>query len=395
MPNSDRRTFLKTILQGTLAAGIGLNLPEGAWVYADETTGAQNNNQTKENRVEADVLVIGGGIAGCFAAIKAAEQGAKVILVDKGYVGKSGQSPYAGSFMIFNTDWGHDIDVCMNEYNRISEYLNNRYWTEITLKESYARYQDLVSWGCQFKKDKDGKLSAITGKAGQQQAIQFHVTNGEACLVLRKKVLKSGAKILDRVMITELLKQNGRIVGAVGMSVDSDDLYTITAKGTILCVGACGFKPPGYPPLVQLTCDGEAMAYRAGAEILGKEFVDTHFTKRGFPDPVGQKRPLINSGTESDDLKKVAGDRGPSAMAGVVVVGDKTNAEGNVISDRPDGTSGYLFAYLQLELEAHAGRAPITANANEVVGGACLGMSLRKADGIWPANNNCGSSLPG
>jgi succinate dehydrogenase/fumarate reductase flavoprotein subunit len=41
--------------------------------------------------LEADILVIGGGIAGCFSAIKAREQGAKVILVDKGFTGKSGR----------------------------------------------------------------------------------------------------------------------------------------------------------------------------------------------------------------------------------------------------------------------------------------------------------------
>ena len=81
MPNSNRRTFLKNVGQGTLAAGLGLSLPEGAWLYADEAQGAANENAIKEDRMECDVLVVGGGIAGCFAAIKAREQGAEVILV--------------------------------------------------------------------------------------------------------------------------------------------------------------------------------------------------------------------------------------------------------------------------------------------------------------------------
>ena len=46
-----------------------------------------------EHVVETDILVIGGGIAGCFAAIKAKEKGVTVVLVNKGYVGKSGQTP--------------------------------------------------------------------------------------------------------------------------------------------------------------------------------------------------------------------------------------------------------------------------------------------------------------
>ena len=49
-----------------------------------------------ENIVETDVLVIGGGTAGCFAAIKAREQGLDVTIVDKGYAGKSGASIVAG-----------------------------------------------------------------------------------------------------------------------------------------------------------------------------------------------------------------------------------------------------------------------------------------------------------
>ncbi len=48
-------------------------------------------NYGKENEIEADVLVLGGGIAGCHAAINAARRGAKVVIVDKGAVIRSGQ----------------------------------------------------------------------------------------------------------------------------------------------------------------------------------------------------------------------------------------------------------------------------------------------------------------
>ena len=63
-----------------------------------------------ENIFETDVLVIGGGMAGCFAAIKAKEQGVDVILIDKGYVSRSGQTPYAEGYLVFNPDWGHDFE---------------------------------------------------------------------------------------------------------------------------------------------------------------------------------------------------------------------------------------------------------------------------------------------
>ena len=347
------------------------------------------NSSTRENRLEADVLVIGGGIAGCFAAIKASEQGAKVILVDKGFIGKSGQTPYARGFMAFNPDWGHKLDVWMDYINKTSEYVNNRYWTEITIKESYARYQDLVAWGVQFKKGEDGQPIRHPVPPGVTDSLEIDdKTKGEYAQILRKQVLKSGVKILDRITVTELLKQDGRIVGAIGIPPDSYDLYTFIAKSTILCVGSCGFKPDGYPPIVQLTADGEAMAYRAGAEILGKEFVDTHSTR--MDTPIGIPNMLGRNKEVPDDLKVLIGPgRGKPEI----------NAEGEKIPDRPAEASHYGYTYLEREFEAHAGRAPIytptPTGAKEVVGGACLGMSLRKADGIWPANKQCGSSLPG
>ena len=347
------------------------------------------NHSSRENRLEADVLVVGGGIAGCFAAIKAREQGAEVILVDKGFIGKSGQTPYARGFMAFNPDWGHKLDVWMDYINKTSEYINNRYWAEITITESYARYQDLVSWGVRFKKGKDGQPIRHPAPPGVTESIEIDdKTRGEYALILRKQVLKSGVKILDRITVTELLEQDGRIVGAVGMPLDSYDLYTFIAKATILCAGGCGFKPDKYPPIVQLTGDGEAMAYRAGAEILGKEFVDTHSSR--MDTPIGIPNMLGRNKEVPDDLKVLVGPgRGKPEI----------NAEGDKIPDRPAEASHYFYTYLEREFEAHAGRAPIytsTPTGNkEVVGGACLGMSLRKADGIWPADTNCGSSLPG
>ena len=71
-----------------------------------------------ENIIETDILVIGGGMAGCFAAIKAKEQGADVTLVDKGYVSRSGSSPFARGLMVFNPEWGHDLDIWMNHVNK-------------------------------------------------------------------------------------------------------------------------------------------------------------------------------------------------------------------------------------------------------------------------------------
>ena len=339
--------------------------------------------------MKCDVLVIGGGIAACFAAVKAREAGASVIMVDKGYVGRSGQSPYADGFLIFNPEWGHNLEASMAEINRHSEYLNDQYWTRRCLLDSWDRYQDLLDWGCTFKKNPDGSL-AVRQEGKLPAGAQFDKSAGAYGQVLRKKALSVGVEIVDQVMIVDFLKENGRIVGAIGLPNDNCDLITFISKTTISCVGACGYKPTGYPPLMQLTCDGEAMAYRAGAEILGKEFVDAHYSKDGMPDPVGQRTagdppPVVGPGP-GDPGSGPKDDGGPKR---------RVNAAGEVISDRPDSVSGYMFTYLQSEFAVHAGQGPIYSRGAKSFGGAALGMSLRKADGLFPADRECRSSLPG
>lgn len=338
-----------------------------------------------ERTMTCDVLVIGGGIAACFAAVKAREAGASVIMVDKGYVGRSGQSPYADSFLIFNPEWGHDLETSMATINRHSEYLNDQYWTRKCLLDSWDRYQDLLDWGCTFKKNPDGSL-AVRQEGGLPAAVQFDKSAGAYGQILRKKALSVGIKIVDQVMIVDFLKEEGRIVGAIGLPNDNCNLLTIISKTTIFCVGACGYKPAGYPPLMQLTCDGEAMAYRAGAEILGKEFVDAHYSKEGMPDPVAQRTAGDPPPVTAPHPEPGGGDGGPKL---------RRNGLGDVVSDRPDSVSGYMFTYLQSEFAVHAGQGPIYSRGAKSFGGAALGMSLRKADGLFPADRECHSSLPG
>ena len=105
---------------------------------------------------ETDVLIIGGSMAGLFTAIKARERDVDVTLVDKGYAGKSGSTPYAYWYVVYNPEWGHDLALWMTYVNSLGEYLNNREWTEIAFKESYARYQDWSHTAWNFSREKTG-----------------------------------------------------------------------------------------------------------------------------------------------------------------------------------------------------------------------------------------------
>jgi len=322
-----------------------------------------------EITIETDVLVIGGGMAGCFAAIKAKEQGVDVVLVNKGYTGKSGQTPYIDSYMVFNPEWGHDLDAWMEQVNRVGEYVNHREWTKISFQDSYARYLDLISWGGEFLKDENGDPVRSAASSGPNETIRMESRTFSA--VLRKQTRKSGVEIMDRIMITELIKQDGRVMGAIGFPADNRGLYIFKAKAVIVCAGAGGFKPAGWP-ISDLTSDGDAMAYRVGARITGKEYPDAHGTSAKDPAHVGKRW-----------------ERKP----GAAVPSWKTlNAEGNEVVDR--GTLS-----LEMEFEIHAGRGPIISEAPggrfERLGGGSSGMSVHKAEGIWAADTDGSSGIPG
>jgi succinate dehydrogenase/fumarate reductase flavoprotein subunit len=234
-----------------------------------------------ERQIKTDVLVIGGGMAGMFAAIKAREQGLDVTLTDKGYVGKSGSTAYAEGDILFFRKSKDDLQEWLDIISRRTEYINNRTWDEICLTEAEDRYNDLVSWGVEFY-EKDGRqykwdTSAVGAPPSAYQDITMRA--GRYASTLRKKVLETGVRVLDNVMMVELLKQSGAVVGAVGFHVRGGGTFVIQAGATVISTGSTSFKHDTSPTYFW-TGDGEAMAYRAGAEISGREFNNSYLYGR-------------------------------------------------------------------------------------------------------------------
>jgi len=311
--------------------------------------------------VETDVLVIGGGIAGIFASVKARELGVDVTLVSKANIGRSGQSPWAHGTMVVPPG-SDDISADLLKRAHIGgEYINNRVWTEIVIKESYARFQDYLSWGQPFLKDEKGDF--VRPKMGnkEQAGRLWALEDGPGSWVqsLRRQPQKTGVHILEKIMIVDLIMQDGVIVGAIGISTNSWNLFVFKAKATIICTGSGGFKPVGGWPIGDLTGDGHAMAYKAGAEITGKEFEDFHsgMIRREGPLMLSMSPPLPLVDSEHKEI--------------------------------PVGLG------LGLDFEAHAGKAPISKGKDEVFSNTALGMSVHTAEGIWPVDENCSAGVPG
>jgi len=237
----------------------------------------------KETVIETDVLVLGGGVAGCAAAIKSREQGLDVTLVDKAYVGKSGTSAAAGMrFSVFNPNLGDDYDETFRMITEGSGYINDRAWTEICIKESWAAYETLASWGVPFPVENEEEGVFVPKHKVDSPFNSARIIRRGVPPPLREQALKVGVKIMDRITVTDLLMQDGRVVGAVGFPLTEIESIVFKAKATILCTGSWSLRTVGAETH-NMTGDGQAMAYRVGAELTGGDMHSSHHGSAEYP----------------------------------------------------------------------------------------------------------------
>jgi succinate dehydrogenase/fumarate reductase flavoprotein subunit len=346
-----------------------------------------------ENVIETDVLVIGGGIAGCLAAVKAREKGLNVILVDKGYIGKTGATASAGyNFTVYNPDMGNDFNAYMNHIIKESDYLNNREWTEIIMNESWPLYEYLAACGVEFPvEEKEGRFYTIYPPFLQARLIRRQVAPP-----LRKQALKSGVKIIDKIMITDLLKNDGSVVGAIGFLIDSLDTYIIKAKATVIATGACMMRN-SFGEVHELTGDGVAMAYRVGAELTGGDMHNNQAQSAAYPSWRGgraarshYRRYYVDAtgapiyyGLESDIALEFIFHAGKAPI--YLDLNKPTPEEIEMICKRTATSDALESERIGFDPRKHGKYQLSGGGLTDITGGSA----------IWPIDKNCASTLTG
>ncbi len=227
------------------------------------------------HHLNTDVLVIGGGISGAFAAYKAREAGANVLLVDRSYFGRSGCSALAsGVYPAYIP--GDSIDDWIKGLGA-GPLVNQSLFVK-SLPVTYEHLMTMDRWGVRWLKE--GKDIVRMGAPGRTFKNGVWMADGgpQMMMAVRAGVLESGVQVLNRIAITELLTSDGRlptegrVVGAIGFHVRTGEIYVIQAKATIMCTGPYKFPYPwpgsklGYMP-IDLSGDGIAMMLRAGAQL--------------------------------------------------------------------------------------------------------------------------------
>jgi|GEM_PF-3838783 len=220
-----------------------------------------------------DVLVIGTGIAGLFAAMRAKEMGADVLVVEQGESGFSGLS-VGGTHRLRPVLPEDDFDEIMKAEVRENEYLVDQDFQESALRETWDRIQDLVSFGADFRRGDDGQIKMYYNDTLYPEYKQKNICwepmgSYKHLLKVKTETIRRGVKILDKVLAVELLKSKGKIQGAAAFNLINGDFYLLKAKAVIIATGGfCG----GGSVYQSLTGDGIAMALQAGAELRNMEF---------------------------------------------------------------------------------------------------------------------------
>ena len=268
----------------------------------------------QEQVIDTDVLVVGGGIAGCWAAISAARQGVRVALIEKGDVSRSGSG---------GPGCDHWCNAPANPLSRVDPdewaiHMADRPYCngiglQIQCREDFDTLLEMEQMGGKIRDTNDEYVGAegrddktkfmISPRYGtihsylpdphmgepgfnppeKRNNVVIRVWGSTFKPILKKECQRLGVQIFDRVMGTALLNENGvqgaRVVGATGLNGRTGEFLVFKAKSVILSTAGAGslwlmsMEHGGYSNMHSrnISGDGAAMAFRAGAALTMME----------------------------------------------------------------------------------------------------------------------------
>jgi len=263
----------------------------------------------KVETLGVDVLVVGGGAAGCTAALKAHELGARVLTVVKGRMGRSGATPLAAHISMAPRIPGPYavVSSLQKMFGALSEVvplpLPARYRKMLDTVIGEVHYwladQDymlgaglwimkefpdsLERHGLYILRDDDGKPLATHGTV-RHVAYKAGMSGQQFGQFKRKEVLAAGIDVMEEAMVFSLLTQrNGEIAGALVLNYATGVLYAVQAKSIVLATGHTNWLAKRATGTREMAANGLAMAVRAGAELQNLEIQWFHASDAAYP----------------------------------------------------------------------------------------------------------------
>src|SRR5262245_35894601 len=227
-------------------------------------------------RHATDVLIVGGGAAGTMAAFECAEAGVRVIQVTKGRA-TSGTTTVARGGFAAAVGKDDSPELHLQDILKYGGELIDPELARVWVYDIIDVVRDLESWGAEFIRGADGALDlkAFPSHSRNRACHHYDTTGNMVTKVLSKK-LRGDARIAKHSItaIVDLIRRDGRVVGAWGVDYQNGALVTYQAQQIILCTGGGSglFYVNDNPP--QVTGDGYVLGFRAGAPLLGIEMID-------------------------------------------------------------------------------------------------------------------------
>ena len=239
--------------------------------------------------VTTEIVIVGGGAAGCYAALSLNRRGIKSLIVCKGMVGKSGASLFAGNLVISGRLLGNTEANARNTAEFLIKYHN-----QFLIDQNWARdcgqwiekvyYAELEEAGLYLRRDDAGNVVTNPGKI-RSVAANIQGNSGVPFMDLRRKqIIKARVPHLEETVATALLRRSDGSVGGVFCLNHLTGEYTVVVAQAVIM--ATGYSDRLYARSTgtrEMSADGIAMAWRAGATLVNMEMQWWHTNDVAHP----------------------------------------------------------------------------------------------------------------
>ncbi len=237
-----------------------------------------NFNLSELETQTSDFLIIGGGVAGLFTALKAASLGEVTVITKLSLEECNTSYAQGGIASVMGED--DSTILHMEDTLEAGAGICNQRAVQILVEEGPARVRELMEMGVEFDRTNQHYALGREGAHSRDRVLHVGDCTGRAI----QKVLMDSVKSCDHLNIKEnlyvidLLTDRGRCVGALVFNPEKERIEAYLSKTVVMATGGMGNLFERNTNSDVATGDGTAMAYRAGAEVMDLEFFQFHPT---------------------------------------------------------------------------------------------------------------------
>ena len=242
----------------------------------NQTDNMKNVSNSKENNLQADVVIVGTGVGGCFSALNLSED-LSIIMITKSDLESSDSFLAQGGICVLHDD--DDYDSYFEDTMRAGHYENRKESVDIMIRGSQDVIHDLIGYGVDFAKE-DCKLLYTREGAHSRPRILFHedITGKEITSKLLAQIkTRKNIQIMEYTTMTDILISKGACAGIEAETSDHKKIY-IHADQTIFASGGIGGRYKHSTNFPHLTGDAIDIAKKHGIRLEHLDYVQIHPT---------------------------------------------------------------------------------------------------------------------